>query len=218
MDFFFSVCLFLYERVFRRRIRRPFNYGRQASLIVRCLLLHRIRRFFCHQVIMRHFTRYIISAFMRPVFNLFITLMIRMTILLDRFRVFSSRVPSFFGPRVMVAKVDRCFQTPAKFKNQGRIRNITRLHHYRFYFFRIIAVHLVSSSPIHRLRSPTLSTLRFISDANGLSRRRRVSRQISDHLTLSSASHFSGCHVRSNDFTGGSHFAYFANGTAWKAY
>lgn len=131
--------------------------------------------------------------------------------------MFVSRVPRFFCAGVVRAKVDRRLKYPATLQDQRRIRHVARLHYYRSNPLRVITVDLVGGGTVNRFRSTTFSTLRLVTHAHRLCRRRRICREVCNDLALPRPCHLCGCLIRANDLAGRGHFAHLTYRTARQA-
>lgn len=132
--------------------------------------------------------------------------------------VFVGRVPCLLRSSVVGAKVNRRLKDPSQFKDERGVRDIAGLDDDRFYAFRVVPINLISRGTINRFRGATLGTLRLISYAYRLGRRRRVCREVGDHFALSRPSNFRGGLVRSNDLTRCGHLAHFTYRSSRQAY
>lgn len=144
-------------------------------------------------------------------FNLLIPAIFGVAILTSGISMNVRRVPSFLSAGVVRSKVHRRLEDPSKFKDQRGVRYVARVHDHRLYLLCVISVNLVSGSAVNRLRSATLGTLRLVTHANRLGRRRRIRRKVCNDFALTCPRDFSGSFVGSNDFARSSNFANLAN-------
>lgn len=199
-------------------VRWLFNDGGQDRFTVRRLFLFYDRREGCLFVVVRAVARVLISELVRPVLNLFVSTVFGVAVHFRGDRMFVSRVPSFFGSGAVGTKVHRCFEAPTQVEDEGRVWDVTRVANDRFYFLGVTTIDFVSGSSVHRFRSASLGPLRFVADANRLSRRGRVRREVRYHFTLPCSGHFGGGLVGTHHLAGCSHFADLADCPSRQAY